>query len=157
MKPEKHLLLGVVIGLLVLGAIGCASVPKTSAALDAEAKKFVPEPGKGSIYVRRGGGVGAAVLMPVLLDGRIVGNLAPDTFLLLIVPPGGHVVGTSLAYAEAAGQQKINIEAGNNYFFKVSIRMGMWAGKAHLEQLTEEEGREKVLKSKRAESMVYEF
>ena len=62
--------------------VGCASVPMTSAALDSEAKKFIAEHGKANIYVNRGGELGRSSVFPTLLDGRIVGSLAPNTYLI---------------------------------------------------------------------------
>lgn len=140
-----------VIGLAVLS--GCASVPMTSAALDAEGKKFVPESGKASIYVNRAGGMGTAVTVQTVLDGRIVGALAPNTYQLLSVTAGQHILSTS--GLENVEQVKIDAEAGNNYFYRLSLGMGWMTPRAHIKSVDEEEGRRDVLKSKRAEAASY--
>lgn len=142
--------------LAVCGALlaGCASVPMTSATLDSEGKKFSPEAGKASIYINRGGGLGTAVTVQTLLDGRMVGALAPDTYQLLSVAPGDHVISTG-AGAETVEMQKVTAEAGTNYFFKVSLSMGWAAPRVHLKPMTEEEGRKAVASSKRAEAVTY--
>jgi hypothetical protein len=125
-----------------------------SASLDAEAKTFTPEPGKASIYVNRGGGVGTAVTVQTLLDGRVVGSLAPYTFQVLSVTPGPHVLTTG-GGAESVEQQKITAEAGRNYFFKLSLSMGWALPRVHLRPMEEREGRAAVLDSKRADAMNY--
>ena len=162
MRLCKQTLQVVVIGLVVLGAIGCASVPTTTASLDAEAKKFVPEPGNGSIYLDRGSGfVNSGLESEFLLDGRLVGRLANGTFLLLSVPPGEHVVvprpipqNSGGLFSNPAPQwpyaQRINVEAGKNYFFEVNYSMGIVHQQVHFQELTEEQGRASILKSQRA-------
>ena len=134
--------------------VGCASVPMTSASLDSEAKQFVPQPGKGSIYINRGGGLGTALTVQTLLDGRVVGSLAPNTYQLLSVPPGQHVVSTG-AGAESVEQQMIVVEAGKNYFYRLSLAMGWVAPRVHLRPMSEKEGRKAVVGSKRADAIIY--
>ncbi|MGD1020064.1 MAG: DUF2846 domain-containing protein [Verrucomicrobiia bacterium] len=162
MRLYKQTLRAVVIGLVVLGAIGCASVPTTTASLDAEAKKFVPEPGNGSIYLDRGSGVAYALYKAdFLLDGRMAGSLGNGFFLLLSVPPGEHVVVPRPVSTQSYGlfnnpgpqwenAQKINVEGGKNYFYEVNYSVGMAHQQVHLQELTEEQGRASVLKSQRA-------
>ena len=134
--------------------VGCASVPMTSATLDADAKRFTPEPGQANIYVHRGGGLGTAVNVQTLLDGRVVGSLAPNTYQLLTVAPGQRVLSTG-AGAESVEMQKIIAEAGKNYFFRVSLAMGWAAPRVHLKPMSEDEGRKEVTGSKRAEAVTY--
>lgn len=131
---------------------GCASAPMTSAALDSEGKQFTPEPGKANIYVGRTS-AGGILKFQTMLDGRPVGDLAPSTYQLLSVPPGKHTVYASSE--ENIQHQKVMVEAGKNYFFKVSVTMGWWSGRAFLEPVTEEEGHKLVLSLKRAEATTY--
>lgn len=149
---KKLNLLLVAVGCVFLG--GCASVPMTSTSLDGEAKRFSPETGKASVYVNRGGGIGTAVTVQTVLDGRIVGSLAPNTYQLLSVSPGERVLSTG-AGAENVEQIRFNAEAGRNYFFRVSLAMGWALPRIHLRQIDDEEGRKAVHKSKRAESATY--
>src|SRR5207245_11016026 len=76
--------------LLVLCA--CASVPMASAERDLAAKKFEVPPDEAHLYVYRDETFGAAIKLPVLVDGRHVGDTAPHTFLLVPVVAGPHVV-----------------------------------------------------------------
>ena len=150
MKRIKLTIWLVGIGLLA----GCASVPMTSPTLDSQAKAFTPEPGKANIYVNRGGGMGSALEFQVVLDGRISGSLAPHTFQLLSVSPGAHTL--LVQGAENVQQQKLDAEAGKNYFYRVSVHMGWASGRAHLDPLSEIEGRKEVMDSKRAEAVSYQ-
>jgi len=145
-----------VLALMVCGALlaGCASVPMASAHLDLEAKKFIPDPGKASVYVSRGVGTAWGYPVQIVLDGRIVGSLAQSTYQMLRVPPGDHIISTGGQF-ENVDQVKFTAEAGKDYFFDVGFGMGWAQPRVHLEQLGEEEGRKAVTGSKRAESANY--
>ena len=59
--------------MLIVAALlmaGCASVPMASSDQDARAKTFAVAPGKANIYVYRNEMMGAAIKMPVILDGK---------------------------------------------------------------------------------------
>ena len=133
---------------------GCASVPMTSESLDMEAKKFIPDQDKASIYVYRGAGLGTAVLFQTILDGRVVGSLAPNTYQLLSVSPGQHTV--TVTSQENTQQQKVLAEAAKTYYFRVTVDMGWITARVLLQPVTEEEGRRGVVASKRAETTSYE-
>jgi len=134
---------------------GCASTPMTSASLDSEAKQFTPEPGKANIYVSRDSAIiGGILKFQTMLDGRPVGALAPGTYQLLSVPPGKHTVYASSE--ENVQHQKVMVEAGKSYFFRVSVTTGWWSGRAFLEPVPEEkQGQKQVLGLKRAEATTY--
>ena len=140
---------------------GCATAPMTSTALDSEAKQFTPEAGMASIYVFRDIDFGHALEAKTWLDGRFAGVVAPNTYQLLIVPPGDHTLSMS-PYGSVFDVRKDNkdgrrvtVEAGKNYFFSVSIKMALVTSTVSLESVTEEEGRKEVLKLKRAEATSY--
>lgn len=133
---------------------GCASVPMADTSLDYEAKKFNPESGKANIYINRGGGVGTALTLQTIFDGRITGTLAPHTYQLLSVPAGDHVVSIGGENQNAA-QSKFKAELGKNYFFDVGFSMGWVSPRVHLEMVDEQTGRLELKDSKRAESSNY--
>ena len=63
---------------LALGSLllaGCASVPMASSSADAQAKQFTPQPGRASIYVTRGFGVGSDLMWDVMGGGRLLHTL----------------------------------------------------------------------------------
>ena len=143
-----------IIGLAALLAAGCASVPMTDTAQDFEAKKFVPESGKASIYINRGGGVGTALALQIIFDGRIVGTLAPHTYQLLSVPAGDHILATG-GQTQNAAQSKFKAEQGKNYFFDVGYSMGWVSPRVHLDMVDEQTGQAAVKNSKRAEATTF--
>ncbi len=135
--------------------VGCGTVPIAPANLDSQAKTFTPEPGKASIYVMRGGSIrGYSYVIKTVLDGRLAGSLARDTYQLVSVPPGEHDI--TVTSSENEQRQKLTAEAGKNYFFKVSVAMGWMAPRVHIEAASEEEGRRQVSGSKRAETTTYQ-
>jgi hypothetical protein len=130
------------LGLLLLG--GCvASVPMADNSADADAKKFQPEAGKASIYICRGAGIAGNLLIQTQVDGLQVGALAWNTYSLISVAPGHHVVAVSGPTNEE--ELPVDAVAGSNYFFQVSM---IWAGPGirhrHIEVMTDADGRQYV-------------
>jgi hypothetical protein len=130
---------------------GCATVPMAAVSQDIDAKKFAPPPGQAHVYVFRGRGLGMALAFQVILDGKVVGSIAPDTYHLMAVDPGDHTIAASSN--ENAKLIRFRAAAGQNYFFEIDVRMGWVSGRVGLEQVDEEAGRRGVLDAKRAESL----
>lgn len=142
---------------LALGGLllaSCASVPMASSSADAEAKQFTPQPGRASIYVTRGFGVGSALVFQTILDGRIAGALAPNTYQLLSVSPGQHTLIVSAT--ENVQQTTLTVQPGRNYFVEVSVSMGFISGHANIQSISDTQGRSQVLSSKRAAATTYQ-
>jgi hypothetical protein len=99
-------------------------------------------------------GVGAAVPVQMLLDGKIVGSLAPNSYHLLPVAPGRRVLSTGSGLENVETQQ-FDATAGRNYFFRVSLAMGFAMPRAHLTPVGEDEGRQAVMRLRRAEAITY--
>jgi len=131
---------------------GCATVPLTTPSLDAEGKKFNTEQGKANIYVQRSGGIfgGPVLIFQLMLDGRFVGAIAPDTYHLLSVQPGEYTI--AVMGTGSYEQVKLKVEQGKNYFCKVVFAIGPLA---YIESISEEEGKKLVLESMRAETTNY--
>lgn len=131
---------------------GCvATVPMAVGSLDTEAKKFVPPTGRSNVYVFRGSGIGMALAFQVILDGRIIGSIAPGTYHLIAVDPGDHAVAASSN--ENSKLVRFVAAPGQSYFFEVEVKMGWASGRVGLEQVDEREGRKGVLDAKRADSL----
>ena len=138
-------------GIVALSLVGCASVPKTAPELDLAAKTFTPAEGKAALYiVRPNSALGAAVALPVNIDGRELGSTARGTYLMLEVEPGKHTISSKTL--ENSKVVEVTAEAGKSYFFVIKPRMGLIAARAGLEPVTEEEGRAEVMKAKRAQN-----
>jgi hypothetical protein len=131
--------------------MGCASAPVAPSVADTEAKTFVPEAGKANLYILRGHGPGTEHLFAVVLDDRTAGWLAPDTYQMLSVAPGKHVVAvvTELT-GDTAEEVEVNAVAGQNRFYLASLRATFGEDRAHLKPLSDAEGRKKLVGMKRA-------
>ena len=133
---------------------GCATVPKASQADEIEAKQFLISDTESSIYIFRGGGImGAALAFQISVDGKLLGSISPKTFHMVKVKPGNHSI--SVITNENNDFENITTKAGENYYFKVSPKMGVVTGRAGLTMVSQEEGMEIVGKSKLIKSMIY--
>ena len=113
--------------LLVLCA--CASVPMASAERDLAAKKFEVPPDEAHLYVYRDETFGAAIKLPVLVDGRHVGDTAPHTFLLVPVVAGPHVV---VSKSEVDSELRFTAANGKAYFVWQEVKFGVFAARSEL-------------------------
>jgi hypothetical protein len=123
---------------LAVLASGCASVQMASAEMDTSAKSFAVKPNKANIYVYRNETMGAAIKMPLVLNGRMVGDTASKTFLLLEVDPGGH---TLVSKTENDSVLKLDAVAGRNYFVWQEVKMGVFAARSQLQLVDEATGK----------------
>ena len=89
-------LAGVLTLFLLMG--GCASVQMASDAEDQAAKQFQAKSNMARIYVYRNETFGAALKMPVSIDGQMIGETASKTYLVKDVAPGPHIVRLSLIH-----------------------------------------------------------
>ena len=106
--------------LLALG--GCASTPQATPARDAEAKRFLSQPGFAGIYVFRPDFKADMMEDTVLhVDDRLIGQTLPGTFFRVDVQPGAHVVRSSAA---GASQIKIDARADELYFVELNVSGG---------------------------------
>lgn len=136
-------------GALLLAVLGgCASVPMASAELDAQAKSFATTPGKANIYVYRHESFGAAIRIPVSLDGRKIASTAAKTYMMVTVEPGQHVV---LSDAEVEDKLTLDVQAGKNYFVWQEIKMGAFMARTKLQQVDEAKARKDMAKCKRVQ------
>jgi subtilase family serine protease len=145
------------LSLLVSNVIftGCVNVQMTPSDLDSDAKKFEPQSDKANIYINRiGQWFGYGFAFETSLDGRIVGSLAPKTYIMLSVSPGEHTI--ALSNVGNVTQQTVKVEPGKNYFFEASCIFGASNGQYDLKLISEDQGRDEVAKSKRSEAVSYQ-
>jgi hypothetical protein len=129
---------------------GCASVPMASTDKDNSAKTFRAKPGMANIYVYRNETFGAALKMPVVLDGKLAGDTASKTYFLFEVAPGKHEL---IAKGENDSVLPLTVQAGSNYFVWQEMKMGMFAGRSALQLVDEAKGRAGVAECKLIEAM----
>lgn len=147
---KRLLTVGAVITVLL--ASGCASVPMASVEQDTAAKSFATKPGRANIYVYRNETMGAAIKMPVALNGKLVGDTASKTYLLLDVAPGSHTVTSK---TENDSSVTVNAVAGRNYFLWQEVKMGLMAARSNLQQVDEATGKAGVQECKLIEPAKY--
>ena len=125
---------------------GCASVEMASKTDSAKAKEFnPPSQGNAGMYIYRDSFVGQALKKDVWVDGKCIGESAPDVFFYTEVEGGkNHKVDTESEFSPNSLQ--VIAEAGKNYFIRQFIKMGAFVGGAGLEQVSEEQGKADVAK-----------
>lgn len=124
---------------------GCASVPMGDAQQDASLKKFGAPQDKAAVYVYRNETMGAAIKMPVALDGKIVGDTAAKTYIYQEVNPGPH---TLVSKAETDSTLNLDTVAGKIYYVWQEVKMGMWSAGSKLQLVDEQTGQAGVSESK---------
>ncbi|WP_395318476.1 DUF2846 domain-containing protein [Variovorax sp. UC74_104] len=133
-----------VIALMSVLFTGCASVKMESAEASAQAKKFSPpSPGNSGLYVYRDSFVGKALKKDIWVDGKCLGESAPDVFFRTEVAGGKeHEIATESEFSP--NTLKLMFETGKNYFVRQYIKMGAFVGGANLEVMPEAEGKKAV-------------
>jgi hypothetical protein len=126
-----------------LGQVGCAAqLAFAPPDLQARAAAFPPpSPGKARFYVFRQGGLGRE-LLPVVVDGVMLGSAMRNTFLVAELPPGSHVIASPTN--ENVSSVRLEANEGQIYFVKLSARWGWKHTRSALAQVTETEGREAI-------------
>ena len=128
--------------------VGCATIPLAEPELDAASKQFSVPTGTANLYVVRNGGYmsGGMVLFRVLVDGKDEGSLADQTFLVVSVGPGRHL----LAALSSESQESVSIDAeeGHNYFVGIKARIGWASGRVSVSRLSEDEGKAAVISAR---------
>lgn len=136
----------ILIGASIVGGLlvtGCASVPMASPAADSAAKVYATNSTKANVYIYRNETFGAALKMPVTLDGAPVGETASKTYLYRQVDPGTHAI-------TSQGKDTLSLEAtaGNNYFVWQEVKMGLVSGGSKLNLVDEAQGKAGVAECK---------
>ena len=133
--------------LAIFSLVGCASVPMGDPKLDAELKAFPVKPNVAGVYIYRNETLGAAITLPVELDGKHLGRTASKTYFYEEVAPGKHTV---TSRGENDDTISFDAIAGKLYFIWQEIKMGFFQPRTKVHLVNEEEGRKGVLESKLA-------
>ena len=138
----KKLALSMIVAALLTG---CASVKMESKEASDRAKQFAaPQAGMAGIYVYRDSFVGQALKKDVWLDGKCVGESAPDTFFYTQAAPGKHTLSTESEFSP--NDLAIIVEAGKNYFYRQFIKFGLVKGGADLEAMPDAQAKAAIAK-----------
>lgn len=125
---------------------GCASVKMESQEASDHAKRFAaPSAGNAGLYVYRDSAVGRSLKKDIRVDGKCLGESAPDVFFHTEVSGGKeHVISTESEFSP--NTLTLLFEAGKNYFVRQYIKLGVFVGGADLEAVPESQGKEAVAK-----------
>lgn len=126
--------------------VGCASVPMESSETSNKAKTFVSPPnGNAALYIYRSGSFGGALKKDVWVDGKCIGESAPNIFFYEEVSGGiEHKVSTESEFSP--NDLLIKTDSGKSYFIQQYLRFGVFVGGAGLELVDEESGKKEVAK-----------
>ena len=136
------------IALLLAAAVlsGCASVSMESKEKSEVAKRFgQPSAGNAGVYIFRAGSFGGALKKDLWINGKCVGESAPNVFFYEEVKGGAdHTVSTESEFSP--NDLLLKAVAGVNYFVRQYLKIGVFVGGAGLELVTEDEGKKEVSK-----------
>ena len=124
----------------VLVLTGCASINKAPAGLDAKSKQFASKQDVSQVYVYRNETLGAALSMPVTVDGKLAGNTGPHSFFKFDLSAGEHTI-TSQG---TESQLTLVTELGKLYYVWQEVKMGAFSGGSKLQLVPEETGKRGV-------------
>lgn len=141
----------ILISALSLLFTGCASVPMANGSRSDAAKQFnPPAPGKAGLYVFRDSMLGAALKKDIWVDGDCVGESAPNVFFFREVEGDKeHTLATESEFSP--NTLKLYTKAGDNYFVRQYIKLGLFVGGANLEIVDAAQGQAALQKLKLAE------
>jgi len=123
---------------------GCASVDMATKEESARAKEFnQPSPGNAGVYIYRNSFVGKALKKDAWIDGKCIGESAPDVFFYTEVEgEKTHKIGTESEFSP--NTLELMFATGKNYFIRQFIKLGVFVGGAGLEQVSEEQGKKDI-------------
>lgn len=123
---------------------GCASVPMESKEASVKAKQFnPPSAGNSGLYIYRDSFVGKALKKDIWLNGKCLGESAPDVFFYDEVKGDQeHKLSTESEFSP--NDLVIQTMAGQNYFIRQYIKLGVFVGGANLELVSEDEAKKAI-------------
>lgn len=126
--------------------IGCASVKVENKEAADNLKRFLPpSAGNSGLYIYRDSSLGAALKKDIWVNGKCVGESAPNVFFYTEVKGGKeHVIATESEFSP--NEISLLVETGKNYFIRQFIKLGVFVGGAGLEIIPEEQGKAAVQK-----------
>lgn len=134
------------IAVTALLATGCTSVPMESKERSELAKQYnSPSEGKAGLYVYRSGRFGGALKKDIWLNGKCIGETAPNMFFYEeIEGDTEHKVSTESEFSP--NDLLVKTESGKNYFVSQYIKMGVFVGGAGVGLVDEKKGKKQVSK-----------
>lgn len=134
--------------LLTVG--GCAGIIKAPAHLDEQAKEFKSDPNSSQVYLYRNETLGAALSMPVTVNGKLAGTTGANSYFKFNLPAGSHT------FTSQGEESTLTIKTvlGKLYFIWQEVKMGFMSGGSNLQLVNASQGRNGVLESTLIDSPV---
>jgi hypothetical protein len=139
----KNLLSLLLISLALL-LTGCASTTRAPADNNKLAKVFMPTTDKSSLFIFRNEYFGAAIGIPVKINGQDIGQTGPKSFFRLDLDAGMYVITSE---AETKTELPVVLVKGKNHFVWQEVRMGVITVRSALRLVDEKAGMDGVLES----------
>jgi hypothetical protein len=135
------------LALAVLGA--CGSVPHAPAAEDAAAKAFGPPAAdQGALYLYRESAFAGPVLITASVGQRQLGQLAPDTYFRVDLPPGAYNLRCNTS--EVARVLSVQLDPGQIRFVEIAARHGINDARCAIFEVEAGKGRSAIMAGQRA-------
>lgn len=115
---------------------GCASLDTAPAEADAAAKRFTPDNSVAQVYLYRNKMLGAALSMPVTVDGKLAGSTGAKSYFKFDLPAGKHVF-TSQGDKSTL---EVDTKEGEIYYIWQEVKMGVLSGGSELQLVDESTG-----------------
>jgi uncharacterized protein YceK len=119
---------------------GCASVQKAAPAKDLAAKKFTADANTSQVYLYRNEVLGAALSMPVTVDGKLAGKTGSKSFFKFNLPAGKH----TFTSQDKTSTLDLTTENGKTYYIWQEVKMGALSGGSKLQIVDEATGQKGV-------------
>ena len=142
MHKNNLKLFAIVISIVVFS--GCSTVPLEPKEVSNQAKQFnLPPEGSAGLYIYRDSIVGGALKKDLWIDGKCLGESAPNVFFYQDVKGDmDHKVSTESEFSP--NDLMLNTKSGKNYFLRQYIKIGAFVGGANLEQIDDEEAKKAI-------------
>lgn len=127
--------------LAIILVTGCASVKKASVDRDSETKLFKPNSEVAQVYVYRNETLGAALSMPVTVNGKLAGTTGPKSFFKFDLPAGKH----TLTSQGDKSVLDLTTQKGEIYYVWQEVKMGVMSGGSKLQLVDKATGQKGVL------------
>ena len=130
-----------------LAMTGCASVPMEGMEETSIVKKFNPPvEGNSGLYIYRNSFVGQALKKDVWVDGKCIGETAPDVFFYEEVEGDKfHTISTESEFSP--NELIVKVKSGIHYFIRQYIKLGLFVTRrSGIELVDEKQGKEEVSK-----------
>ena len=121
---------------------GCATGPKFEEY--ASSIPAIPD-NAGRIYIYRTATFGAAIQPGIKVNGEVVGKAVPQGFFFVDRPAGSYEVSAS---TEAKRSLSLNLDAGQERYVRLEVKMGLFAGHIKPVLVDNAEGKDEIKKTK---------